>query len=553
MSELIGRCYNYSKRRPIYIILMVVVLFLSYGFYATHYTIHIDQLVTEYYNGNVMIGAGRWSAPIIHIFTNWMNFAPYWHTLLMAILLFASAMVFGQVFMKASEDKLPDYAVLIFSVIYISYPIINAQLTFPILNIALAYLLSSIALWIITSNEKLKIKNVIITLILLIVSVDLYESFAMVFLVGFFGVMLIKNIFVQEKILFKEFFKTALKGVLFLLSAIVIDLIISKIICLICCGTTHFWYNSNTEILWSYGVLDAAIWLVRTLFAFYIIGAHSCFYIFLFDVTVILGTIVFIVLSIKRKSIFPILIFICVAVSSLALAIVTGMAPAYSQSQALPAFVAMIIMLLFCMLPNKKYLKSIFAVLLVIITLNQTKLINNYAVNNYERYEYETNLLRDVGKELTYHHSVTTKPVAFVVDSNILPSSLKETRNAIHPIVKKYQNAFEKVFDSVIPNVYFQKMGGWFGADIESTKGLADYLSKTPRAYYSFIERTNFKDNIVGDVYGAMNRLGYHLIDCSEDEYNIAKEMEIENIDNSLFCIKETVSLIIVRFFDVAY
>lgn len=552
MSQLIERCCKYSKNNPFHIILMVLVSILSYGFYATNYTFHIDQLVTEYYNDNVMIGAGRWSAPIIHLLTNWMNFAPFWHTLLTTILLFASAIVFGQVFMVASNDKMPQYSILIFGVIYISYPIIIAQLTFPILNIALSYLLSSIALWMLTSNEKTTIKNKILIVILLMISVDLYESLAMVFFVGYFGVWLIKNIFVQEETKFKEFVKIVFKGVLFLVIAIVADFILSKIICYIFCGTTHFWYDSNTQLLWSQGIIDAAIWLIRTLFGYYILGAHSCFFVFLFDVTVIAGTIVFIVLSIHRKNVFYILTYMCVAISSLSLGIVMGRAPTYSQSQALPVFVALIIMILFCMMPNKKVLKTIFSVALIIITLNQTKIINNYAVDNFERYEYETNLLRDVGKELS-DYSIKSKPVVFVLDSNILPSTLKTARSETHPIVALYQNAFEYCFDRVIPKIYFRKMGDWCGCNFESTKDFAEFLSNTPRAYYSFIERTNFKSNFVPDIYKAMDRLGYPLINCSKDEYNIAKETEMDNNDNSPFCIKETDSLIIVRFFDAVY
>lgn len=61
-------CLDYLKNHSLYAIISSFVIVLSYGFYATKYTFNLDQLVPEYYDGNVLISAGRWAAPLIHFF-----------------------------------------------------------------------------------------------------------------------------------------------------------------------------------------------------------------------------------------------------------------------------------------------------------------------------------------------------------------------------------------------------------------------------------------------------------------------------------------------------
>ena len=166
--EYVKKNIDWIKENKAYDIILLITLILSYGFYATHYTFHIDQLVSDYYNGTTLIGAGRWAAPLIHWLSNWMNFAPFWHTAVMAILLFFSATAWVILFRDVSNGHLTVFASIGFSVFFVSFPVLEAQLTYPVLNIALSYLLVPVSLWFVEKgiiSKKNGWKNCFISMV----------------------------------------------------------------------------------------------------------------------------------------------------------------------------------------------------------------------------------------------------------------------------------------------------------------------------------------------------------------------------------------------------
>lgn len=382
--------FKFAKVQKSIIVFTALTIVLSYGFYATHYSIHIDQLVTEYYNGTALIGAGRWATPVIHWLTNWMNFAPFWHTMIMGVLLLAGAVCWSFLFKKASNDHLSDFSLIAFSVIFVSYPVIEAQITYPILNIVLSYSLVAVSL-ILQSDSFLSIKKLLVSLALLVISVDMYESFAAVYLVGLFSVIIIKFLYDEgfsKK--FKDIFLFALKPIIILILAIAVDFLISKLICFICCGTTEFWYANNTRILWfDVGLIDNAIWLIRLLFAKYFILGFSFPCLFLNFILELCGLIFSIYYVITKKTLVPAMLFIGLSVSVVSLSLIVGYITELTQDQTLAIFAAFMIMIIADKCFVKRRIQTVFSVVLVLLTVNQAKTINNYSVDNYERSEYE--------------------------------------------------------------------------------------------------------------------------------------------------------------------
>ena len=64
------------------------------------------------------------------------------------------------------------------------------------------------------------------------------------------------------------------------------------------------------------------------------------------------------------------------------------------------------------MLPKKKAIKNIAICILSILVLNQTLCINRYSVVNYERYQYETDILQNIAKDLQ-DYPIDKKEVLF--------------------------------------------------------------------------------------------------------------------------------------------
>jgi len=146
--ELIADCKKYVTAHKFFTYVIILEACLAYGFHATHYSFHIDSLVSEYYSGTALISAGRFSAPLIHYLTGLMNFAPFWQTVVMGIILIAAGLLWGIVYKKASGKLLSDSAVFAFWSIMITFPIMYEQLTYPNITIALAYAIVPVVIYI---------------------------------------------------------------------------------------------------------------------------------------------------------------------------------------------------------------------------------------------------------------------------------------------------------------------------------------------------------------------------------------------------------------------
>ena len=550
---MVREMMSFLKSKKLLALMTCVIIVLSYGFYATHYTVHIDQLVSEYYNGTVMIGAGRWAAPMIHWLTNWMNFSPFWHTGIMAILLFFASIVWLMLMMKASKNQLPDLALIGFSVVFVSYPVIEAQLTYPILNIALAYGLVPLSLILVLEgiDDSFQIKKLVCAGLLLLPAVDMYESFAAVYLVGLLVVVILKYFYNKSFIhSFKNIFLYMCKAVAVLAAVVAFDLLISKLVCLVFCGTTEFWYANNTAIIWlDVGLIDNAVWLCRTLLASFAIGGGYSHLVF--QVCGILLFLYFLVRSISEKTILPLLLFFGIIIAIFSLSFVVGYAFEPTQNQTLAIFVAFTIMFIIARLPNKRCLQVGAMIIVIIVVLNQSKTINNYAVANYERYTYETELLEDIGEDLLLN-GIEKKPVAFYTENYELPEVLSTPRDEESLVLNGYQKLLCLIYDRILPKNYFVRLSGWYGdKSISSTQDIIERNASNMTAYHSFLKWADSAENFYPNIYRMMARIGYNYKAPTPEGRAEAEALLLENDDSVRYVIQETDSIIIVQLMTV--
>lgn len=563
-KSIASSCFDFIKKHPAYAIISVFVIVLAYGFYATKYTFNFDQLVPEYYDGIVLITAGRWSAPLIHFFTNWMRFSPFWHTVMMMALFWLSGLCWINLFKKASNEKIKDTSLLTFWCLFPIYPMIVEQLTFPILNIALAYVLTPISLWIlypILFENRFKIKNLFVSLIFMIVCIDMYESFAPVFLTGLCAILVLRCIFTSDQSTessFKSIFFVFLKAVSFLAVAILFDLLISKIVCYICSGSFEFWYNSNTSTKWlEYGnLIDALVWFLRDVFAHYVIVGAGDFSILFFDVMLLSSVITAIIFSVKKKSIIPLIVFMCLCLASVSLCFIKGSAPLYRCEQSLPLFVAFVFMLLFQFAANKKALSTLLSIIAIILVLNETQQINNYAVRNYEIFEYGYSRLREIGNELE-KYDTSKKPVVFTHNKNacIYPKAFCTPKKTENPLYSAFSKTACNFWDNILSEKFYKNMNDvvWSYAGIEITDCETLIVTKKSKAtiYTPFLTGLSYNDYRLADGYKALEQMGYEYIPCTKDEYKEAQTYLVPDDKSVKFEITETDKMIIVQLMSV--
>lgn len=547
-------CYCFLKEKKLFVLCTLITLVLSYGFYATHYTVHWDQLIPEYYDGLLLVNAGRWSAALIHFFTGWMDFAPFWHTAVMCLFLLFSAIVWAILFSEASGKKLSEPVLMAFSTVFVSYPVLQAQLTFPVLNIALSYALVPLAIRFVLHGflEKTnRIKRYLSAVILLVFAVDMYESFAGVFLVGFFAVLLLlfqmNDSFSKQ---WKQYCCSLLHAIGLLLMAIIIDLVLSKLINLALCGTTEYWYGTNEFIAWfSSSFFTNVKRLLCSVFATYVIGSLSLPFLFFFLFCAAAGTVFFTITAVIKRTVVPVLLFMGLCLSAMALVLIAGYSIKFTQMQTLPVFVAFVSMTLFHQLfaGSKKHLKIIVSCIFIIIVFSQTKTINNYAVENYERFSYESSVLEDVGKDLL-KYDTSKKPVAMYAENYELPDCLRHSRNHLHPLVKFWQDLFFPLFDRVLPNGYFERMRRYYYPNIQNTADLSAEIADSFTVYTSYISWAGYTDN----YQKIMSRLGYSINTCTDQQMEGISNLLVENDPTCRYKIIETDDLILVQFMTVA-
>lgn len=550
---ILKECYSFLRSNKRFALCTAITLVLAYGFYATHYTIHWDQLVSEYYDGLLLVSAGRWSATLIHLFTGWMDFAPFWHTAVMCLCLLFASVAWSVLFSEASGHKLTEPVLIAFGTVFVSFPVLQAQLTYPVLNIALSYALVPLAIRFImraSSGKKRRIRRYLLALILLIFAVDMYESFAGVFLVGCFAVLILQYQFndgCMKRPKYYVFSVLLASGMI--LAAIVIDMSASKLINLILSGTTEYWYGTNEYISWFTSDFFTCVKrLVCSLFCKYVIGSLSLPFLLFLQICLAGGAGYCIYASIKKRSALPVLLYAGLCLSAIALEIIVGHSCPFTQMQTLPVFAAFVAMLLFRLLFKDKriVLKIAVSCLLIITVFSHTKTINNYAVENYERYSYETSILEDVGKDLL-KHDTASKPVALYANNYELPKSLRRSRNSTHPTVRALQKVAFPFFDKVLPKGYFERMRRYYYPEIQNTSDLAGEIAKSFTAYRSYLCWVDFADSFPK----TMARLGYTVIPCSGEQRAKIGDMTVENDPTCRYRITETDDLILVQIMTV--
>ena len=561
-TSLFSECYQFVQKKPWYLICTTIVLFLAYGFYCTHYTLNLDLLV-GYRDGNIEITQGRWIYTLIHLISNWTAFSPFWYTFVAIILFALSALIWVVLFYKISSYKLHDKALLSFGVIFPVYPIISEQITYITLGMALAYVLIPILIWILYQfifEGNISISKIVTAIILMVISIDLSESFAPVFLTAFFAVLILNWIFTDRSKKLKFYFVNILKVILFLAISIAIDFVVSKMICYIASGSFDYWYANNTSTNWfKYGgLIDSIVWFLRSVFASYIIMGCASISILLFDIAIVISLVIAVVISVKNKTTVPIFLTICLDICSVSLSLILCKAPLYRNEQAIPIFVAFVFML-FIYYSDKKKVLSYFAVCCLILTvLLETQYINNYAVQNYERFEYETKIMREIGDELN-HYDTENKPVVFISNNGakLLPESILIPRKSKNIIYNNIRQQVCKIWDCVLPSSYYSNMDMflWPYADIEVTDcdSLIQAIKASSIIYTPFLSSATDTFIQRNDFYIAMDRLGYKIKPFTKKEQKKAKKYLEPDIKGEYFNIKDIDSMIIVQLMNQFY
>jgi len=443
-----------------YIVPLILVAILSFGFVVTHYSINIDTLsANRYYEEGMLIGQNRVTATVLEKIFNIMEYNPFFVDFIAVVFLVLSAISFCVLFKRVKDNSniLPFTA---FSCIFVSYPLINEIFVYTpaSLSIAIGYFMTAISL--IIMNEFIKENKMIYMIfstILLFLAISLYESFMTVYLAAIFMILLLENISSGEKIqINKLFFKVVyfiIPAIISLMLLIIIPQVIIKIF-----GVEQNHFAQKTIYYQLLGFIETLKNLKNTLLIKYCINALFYLPITGFVVSNIILFTISIIATIKKKKPLIFLIYIFLFISTISLSIIQGFASPYRTCQSFAVFCGFAFMILCYTIINcniKKRFKNIIFVLIFILVFYQAKNLHQIFYLNYIRYEQEKNTLIKICNEIESKYGLD-KPVVFVGQYQLSDYIIEKAYVDKDDVRIKIANKILKIFniDSRIKNNY---------------------------------------------------------------------------------------------------
>ncbi|MBR6619620.1 MAG: glucosyltransferase domain-containing protein [Clostridia bacterium] len=428
-SNLLSAITAYFKNVP-YTIVVLITTISSYLFFVTHFSVSNDDLSRERYIFDGYIAAqGRFSGSVVARVFDLFGVDTGLMEILGVFFLMISAVVFCVCFdrLYKTANKIPQ---LLFSCFLITYPL-HAEIfvyTGCTLSVGLGFFLVSISIWIIENSleiagnenfcfESLKI-SLLPTIFLMIVT-SWYESVLCVYFGAVFALIGLKMFSYndKEKFTFRRFVSYGIHFAIPLCVAVILEFIIQKIIIgIMDLDIYNFAANKATLLVdfsWSNIVL-----MIRSIASYWVLPIFYYLPITVFAISVIVGLICFLAISVWNKDFKYILVFAGLILSTAILTVLRLGAADYRISQPVAFFVAfMVFMVLILLYENKKrlfiVLRKIVVAVLIIVCINQITELNYWFNLEDIKYQNEKATVQQIANKLDTEYD-TEKPVVFV-------------------------------------------------------------------------------------------------------------------------------------------
>jgi len=204
--------------------------------------------------------------------------------------------------------------------------------------------------------------------------------------------------------------------------------------------TFHATGASNTISWFKYPVGYTVKTLVIGFIYRYVLAAYWYFPITLLLMSADIGILLAIILSIKKKRPIILLLMLGLLLSVISLHLINGHIVPYRANAAFAVFVAFILMMVWMML-KKRWLNIVYGILMVVLIVNQTRILNAWFVNDYQRYEKDKEIAVTVAMTIEAEHD-EKKPIVFVGETAMAPQTKKVSTNGL-PIIGWSIRAFD--------------------------------------------------------------------------------------------------------------
>lgn len=406
-----------------YIVPVIFVAILSYGFAVTHYSIGVDDLCFDrYVNGTYILSAKRWGTWLLYNILNIKEFTPFWLDFIVATFMVVIAIVMSAFIRKQVGDKIKGITYTIFSCLFISNPLVNQFYIYQSTNLAIVIsnLMVIICGIVVFENYFKENKNIIhiLSALVLMVPISMYESCAQTYLVLIFIAIFIK---VQDK-------NTNIKKLVGYFS-LNIGLLIIGVLLYYISGMIVIYILKKFKILQSNFAYMSIIWNQNSFKQLDIFGKievlnsriikpivnDSFKYL---PITIMLTSNFIVILIelvnlIKTSKISRIIAVLGMITSNFVLIILQGDI-LYRTEFSMILTTAFVCSYIYQILNKKKCTKYIINVIVLLLVIFQTRTLNQYFYNDYKRYEREKTIANDIGTTIQKQYDYKNKYVVYV-------------------------------------------------------------------------------------------------------------------------------------------
>lgn len=456
---------EYFLKNHIYMICMLAIAVLAYGFSATNITVGIDDLECDRYIGekNELLAAGRFSWLIwTKIFGMQDRYVENNFVFEVAgvICLIWAAVNFCILFRKIVCEKISYVSYTIFSCILISYPLMNEIWEYTGVNIVICANVLLVSFAMLLMREQLCTKRSFmhygISAIMLMIVCAGYESVIAVYIFMVFATLFLQVLVGKNW----ETFQSIVKQGSFYASALAVGFALRVVVhkTLLTILNISLMSNGDTSIWWGkLPVSQIVSDILRGIIKDYVVKGIIYFPITELVCCVILFVIICLVLLKKRVNKWVLLPAVGMLVSLVLMTLLQGRASPYRTCQVFAIFVAFVMMLISFMIfdsenqRNKRF-HVLFIAVAALVCMHQASTMNYYLTMNHLRSEEEAKVIQEIGQELTSKYDLE-KPIIFTGTFD-LSDDLKERVRVGKEDVrwKMYSNVYGLFSDKDIYN-----------------------------------------------------------------------------------------------------
>ena len=403
--------YEYKKigkeliNNKIFIISVILVTILSFGFTITHYSIGIDDTCFDrYYLDKEMLGIGRWGAYVIYMILGIVEFTPFWADLMATLVILCTAVLWCIFFKKNLKCEIPNFGYIVFAGLYISFPIVNEMFIYQNCNIAvmLGNLLVVAGVMLLYENYIIINKKYIYSVCIAMITfgISTYEASIQMGLVGIFitAYLIIKN----KELETKKIIKYILCAIGILAISAILNIMISKVIYLMGIPVSDI---ADKEIKWGkYTFIESILTLI-----YHILSPMKnlrYFPVIIFDIACIVGLIMVVIKAYKNNNVLGLLIYLAMFFSNFAIVIIKLDSIMYRTCLSWGLFVAFIFTVFYLKMTKKEITKILSTIVLIVLILQQSRMLNQLFFNDYKRYQRDLNIAFNLINELEKNYDI---------------------------------------------------------------------------------------------------------------------------------------------------